>query len=87
MLVADDDENDRTLMKMAIARAKLPMETREVHNGEEVIEYLRGEGQYADRAAFPFPQLLILDLKMPRMDGFGVLNGCGSMRNAACSRW
>jgi CheY-like chemotaxis protein len=72
-LVADDDEADRELMRIAIQRAHVPIETREVHNGEEAIAYLRGDEPYANRNAYPFPQLLILDLKMPRMDGFGVL--------------
>jgi CheY-like chemotaxis protein len=73
-LLADDDKNDRELMRRAISRACVPIETREVHDGEEAIDYLRGKGRYEDRLAFPFPQLLILDLKMPRMDGFGVLD-------------
>jgi CheY-like chemotaxis protein len=72
-LVADDDKNDRQLMRMAIERARVPLETREVHDGEEAIDYLRGEGRYADRIEYPFPSLLIVDLKMPRMDGLGVL--------------
>jgi CheY-like chemotaxis protein len=72
-LVADDDEADRELMRIAIQRADVPIDTREVHDGEEAIAYLRGDEPYANRSAYPFPQLLILDLKMPRMDGFGVL--------------
>jgi len=72
-LVADDDEADRELMRIAILRAHVPIETREVHNGEQAIAYLRGDEPYANRSDYPFPQLLILDLKMPRMDGFAVL--------------
>src|SRR5207247_4982072 len=44
-----------------------------VRNGDEAIAYLKGEGQYANRAEYPLPGLLLLDLKMPGKDGFDVL--------------
>ena len=44
-----------------------------VEDGEEVISYLKGEGIYADREKYPFPILLLLDLKMPKINGFQVL--------------
>ena len=44
-----------------------------VGNGEEAIQYLAGEGPFADRVAHPFPALFLLDLKMPRIDGLEVL--------------
>jgi CheY-like chemotaxis protein len=45
-----------------------------VKDGQEAIDYLRGCGQYADRKKFPFPQVVISDLKMPRMNGLELLD-------------
>ena len=44
-----------------------------VGDGDQAIQYLAGEGKYADRAAYPFPALFLLDLKMPVKDGLEVL--------------
>lgn len=75
ILFADDDENSRFLLGRQLA-ASLGVygSVRMVADGESVIEYLRGNGEFADREHFPFPSLLITDLKMPRIDGFGVLD-------------
>jgi CheY-like chemotaxis protein len=73
VLVADDDANDISLLKRAFLRAGLDVSINVVRDGEEVIQYLHGDEPYADRAEFPLPRLLLLDLKMPRTDGFEVL--------------
>ena len=73
ILLAEDDENDIDLIRRAFAEVRFTNPLHVVHDGEEVITYLKGEGKYADRDNYPLPALLLLDLKMPRKDGFEVL--------------
>src|SRR5207248_2276693 len=73
ILVAEDDENDYLLMKLAFGKLGPGLVLRRVCNGDEVIAYIRGEGIYRDRQQYPFPDLLLLDLKMPGKSGFEVL--------------
>jgi CheY-like chemotaxis protein len=73
ILVADDDENDVFFLRRAFAKSGLLHTIIHVSDGQKAIEYLLGEGIYADRKANPFPDLLLLDLKMPMTDGFDVL--------------
>src|SRR2546423_12935952 len=73
ILLAEDDENDILLMRRAFERAGIPNPLRVVHNGQEAIDYLSGTGEFAKRDKHPIPGLLLLDLKMPWMDGFDVL--------------
>jgi CheY-like chemotaxis protein len=73
VLVADDDENDIKLLARAFHKAGIVTPLRVVHDGEEVIQYLHGDKPFGDRDSFPMPSLLLLDLKMPRRDGFQVL--------------
>jgi CheY-like chemotaxis protein len=73
ILIAEDDENDRFLLGRAIAKTGVQHQIHMVSDGREAIAYLRGDGVYADRRAYPFPNVLILDLKMPICSGFDVL--------------
>jgi len=73
VLAADDNPDDIRLLQFAWRRAAASVPLHSVVGGEEAIAYLKGDGIYANRAEFPLPRLLLLDLKMPRKDGFEVL--------------
>jgi CheY-like chemotaxis protein len=74
ILVADDDAHDTMLVQLAVKRAELSLQLTSVKDGQEVIDYLLGRAHFADRNSHPFPKLLLLDLKMPRLSGFDVLD-------------
>ena len=73
MLVAEDDDNDFWFFEMAFKKAGGDGSVFRARDGTEVISYLAGECQYSDRRTYPLPDLLLLDLKMPRKTGFEVL--------------
>ena len=73
ILLVDDSENDLMLMRAAFELAKGDILLQEARNGEEAIAYLKGEGSYGDRNNFPMPTIMLLDLNMPKMNGFDVL--------------
>lgn len=69
ILMADDDPEDRMLAKEAFEEARLKNEIRFVEDGEELMDYLRRRGAYAEPGAAPRPGMILLDLNMPRKDG------------------
>ena len=73
VLLAEDNENDVLMFRRAARRANFNQPLQIVSNGEDAIAYLKGEGKYEDRAKYPLPALVVLDLKMPRKNGFDVL--------------
>src|SRR5437868_14732918 len=73
ILLAEDNENHVLLIRRAFEQAGLVNPLYVVSDGEEAVAYLKGQGKYANREEYPLPCLLLLDLKMPRKDGFEVL--------------
>jgi len=73
VLLVEDDLNDIFLVKRAFKKAQIKNPLQVVTDGEEAIQYLRGEGKYANRQIYAWPKLIVMDIKMPRKTGFEVL--------------
>lgn len=73
ILLVEDEPHDIEFLTRAFARVGVENPIHAVHNGEEAIAYLTGSGKYADRTAFPFPSVIITDLKMPHLNGLELL--------------
>jgi len=69
VLYADDDPEDRMLVKEAWQESRIANELHFVEDGEELLDYLYRRGKYAGLAEMPLPGMILLDLNMPRMDG------------------
>lgn len=73
ILIAEDDPDDRKMVKDAFDEARLGNEIVFVEDGVEVLDYLNRRGRFTDPLTSPWPSLLLLDLNMPRMDGRDVM--------------
>jgi len=73
ILIAEDNENDIFMLRRAFTQLEIDSPIFIVSDGEQAISYLHGDGKYSNRAEYPLPDLLLLDLKMPRTNGFEVL--------------
>ena len=69
ILIADDDAEDRMLVKDALEESRLINDIMFVEDGEELLDFLRNEGKFSDRKKYPTPGLILLDLNMPKKDG------------------
>jgi CheY-like chemotaxis protein len=73
ILLVEDNEADIKITVRAFARGALRTNVFVVHDGVEALEFLRNEGKFRDKEKYPRPGLVLLDIKMPKKDGFGVL--------------
>jgi len=73
VVIVDDDPYDAVLAEGVIHELQLKFPVQILTSGEDLVSYLQGDDLYADRNQYPLPGLVLLDLKMPRMDGFAVL--------------
>ena len=80
ILYVDDNKHDALLVERALAREKLPVKLFAVHDGCDAADWLTGIGLYADKTKHPAPDLLIIDLRMPRNSGFDLLEFVAARR-------
>lgn len=73
VLIADDDADDRMFLEQAMRQNGYDQNIRFVEDGEELMDYLRQQGRYNEQNA-PWPNILLLDLNMPRKNGFQALS-------------
>ena len=83
VLCVDDSNDDTLLLQHACRRAAVGFRLQTLDDGEKAIQYLSGEKTFSDRAQFPVPHLVLLDLKMPCKTGFEVLDWMRT--NPACA--
>jgi len=73
ILLVEDNEDDAFLMRRALKKTEMDCPLQIAEDGQQALDYLAGNGAYQDRAAHPLPSIVFLDLKLPRIHGFEVL--------------
>ena len=73
VLYVEDDQRDFDLLRLVTKKCGTPFDLQRAVDGEQAIAYLEGQDPYHDRDAYPLPDLVLLDLRLPRLDGFEVL--------------
>ncbi len=73
VLMVDDSEEDQLLVRIALDKSGFRPRFHTVENGSQAVKYLLGEPPFDDRSQHPLPSIMLLDLKMPPLDGFELL--------------
>lgn len=88
ILVAEDNDDDFVLLRCAFESVRVPHKLIGVANGVEAINYLYADEPYTNRSAYPFPDLMLLDLSMPVMDDLKCWQRLKDGDNSgACRSW
>jgi CheY-like chemotaxis protein len=74
ILLADDSETDVFFLLRAFAASGVKNPIHVVRSGQEALDYLQGNGRFADRVRYPLPKIVFLDLSMPKIDGYEILD-------------
>jgi CheY-like chemotaxis protein len=85
ILLVEDNAADVMLMRRAFEKVRLANPLQVVTHGDAAVDYLAGQGMYADRQRFALPVLILLDLKLPRRSGIEVLLAARAAKPAAHS--
>lgn len=78
VLLVDDSEEDAFLLRAEFRRGGLLNAVKWMSSGAAAINYLKGDGEYAERSRYPLPSIVIFDLQMPQIDGFALLKWIAS---------
>lgn len=73
ILLVEDDPDDELLTLRALKQNRILNQVMVVRDGVEALDYLFGRGEYAERSHCPLPQVVLLDLRLPKLDGLEVL--------------
>lgn len=84
LLLVEDSDDDLFLMKRSLERAEAHFNLQIVKDGDAAVDYLSGTGVYADRFTHPLPCLVLLDVKLPQLNGFEVLKWIRTQPDLAC---
>ncbi|HYG34159.1 MAG TPA: response regulator [Clostridia bacterium] len=84
ILLADEDPRYALLLELALEQAGITAAVRSVNSREQTFAYLNGDGLYADRAAYPMPDIVLLGLRLPLLHDFDVLRWIRSRHELDC---
>ena len=84
ILLVEDSSDDVFFMQRALKLSSTTVSVQVAEDGQIAIDYLSGKGSFANRAEFPLPVMVLLDLRMPRMPGFEVLKWLRKTEEFSC---